>query len=476
MTNDEATMVAPPTGGGERRSGGATKELIDEARRFDLADLFFSTTDGRGIIASGNEVFCRVSGMTEEELIGKPHSIVRHPDTPRAVFRLLWNYLEDNRPVVAYVKNLASDGRYYWVLAAAFPVGEGYLSIRLKPTSPLATAVADIYREVRAFEVERERRGERRSDVVSQSERMLLSAIAGAGFATYEEFMRAALASEIRLRREAMQRAPTAPPDLDAHDPLFSLLEPARQLGVWLDGRFAGLDDLAEMDQQLSSRSAYLLSLAEDIRVFAFNAVLAASQMNEDGEALTSVASELQSRCSVVIDTIEKLADEIRSATTTINSLSFRTAMTALQCEVFEFFCIETMLGAGVGGGRVDTVLHDLSSLHAGMRRGLELLVERAQSHEQHLQDLRHSIYDLQSGLASLSRLVLSGRIESARLRDGSSFVSLFNEVGDQIKAAKREVNLFRDVATSGHPIDGAEIDGARSSLASIDERLASVV
>lgn len=66
---------------------------------FDVSELFFSTTDAKGLIVSGNEVFVRVSGWSHDELLGAPHNIIRHPDMPRVVFQLLWSYLAEARPI-----------------------------------------------------------------------------------------------------------------------------------------------------------------------------------------------------------------------------------------------------------------------------------------------------------------------------------------------------------------------------------------
>ena len=120
----------------------STVHPIPVERPFAVHEIFFSTTDRKGIIRSGNRVFTRVSGYTNEELVGAPHNIVRHPDMPRVVFQLLWTEIGAGRSIAAYVKNMASDGSYYWVLATAMPVGDGYLSVRLKPTSPLLATVA----------------------------------------------------------------------------------------------------------------------------------------------------------------------------------------------------------------------------------------------------------------------------------------------------------------------------------------------
>src|SRR4051812_39423368 len=84
---------------------------------FEVDELFFSATDRKGIITSGNSVFVRVSGYGRDELVGRAHNLVRHPDMPRAVFQVLWDYLEAGRPIAAYVKNLAKNGNPYWVVA-----------------------------------------------------------------------------------------------------------------------------------------------------------------------------------------------------------------------------------------------------------------------------------------------------------------------------------------------------------------------
>jgi PAS domain S-box-containing protein len=88
---------------------------------FDPGDIIVSKTDVKGRITYANSVFCAVSGYTLPELIGAPHSLIRHPDMPRAVFKLLWDTILDRREVFAYVKNLAKSGAYYWVFAHVTP-------------------------------------------------------------------------------------------------------------------------------------------------------------------------------------------------------------------------------------------------------------------------------------------------------------------------------------------------------------------
>jgi len=90
---------------------------IDEEIKFSKKKFIVSKTDINGTITFANKNFCDVSGYSEEELIGAPHNILRHPDMPRAVFFLVWSNLLKGEHVSGVVKNLAKSGKYYWVIA-----------------------------------------------------------------------------------------------------------------------------------------------------------------------------------------------------------------------------------------------------------------------------------------------------------------------------------------------------------------------
>lgn len=76
-----------------------------------------SRTDLNGTITYANDLFCEISGYSADELIGKPHSIVRHPDMPKSVFKDLWETIKNKKQWVGIVKNLRKDGGFYWVKA-----------------------------------------------------------------------------------------------------------------------------------------------------------------------------------------------------------------------------------------------------------------------------------------------------------------------------------------------------------------------
>jgi PAS domain S-box-containing protein len=79
-------------------------------------EVLISVTDPKGIITEANEVFCEVAGYTQDELIGASHNVIRHPDMPKVMFKIVWDRIMDKENVMAVVKNLAKDGRYYWIV------------------------------------------------------------------------------------------------------------------------------------------------------------------------------------------------------------------------------------------------------------------------------------------------------------------------------------------------------------------------
>ena len=106
---------------------------------FNEKEIITSKTDLIGNITYGNSLFIKMSGYSEIDLLGKPHNIIRHPDMPKCVFKLLWDTVQKGEEIFAYVKNLSKSGDYYWVFANVTPDKDlngkivGYYSVRRKP-------------------------------------------------------------------------------------------------------------------------------------------------------------------------------------------------------------------------------------------------------------------------------------------------------------------------------------------------------
>ena len=161
-----------------------------EARTFAPDELIVSKTDLRGVITYANDVFLRVSRYGLDDVIGRPHNLIRHPEMPRAVFALLWQTLSEGRELFAYINNLASDGAHYWVLAHVTPsYGPdggivGYHSNRRRPSPGAIRTVAPLYEQLLA----EERRHPTAKAAVTASSR-LLDELVAAQAGSYEEFI-----------------------------------------------------------------------------------------------------------------------------------------------------------------------------------------------------------------------------------------------------------------------------------------------
>ena len=157
---------------------GVEKFLKDE-------DFIVSKTDLKGRIIYGNKIFIKISGYSESELLGAPHSILRHPEMPKIVFKLLWERIQNKQEIFAYVKNLCKDGGHYWVLAnvtaTIAPDGSvrDYHSVRRKPSDRAMQVIPGLYTQL----LDAERKGG-----MDASERLLNEILHKEGV-SYDEFV-----------------------------------------------------------------------------------------------------------------------------------------------------------------------------------------------------------------------------------------------------------------------------------------------
>lgn len=121
-------------------------------------ELIVSKTDLQGRITYANRTFQRISGFNEDELLGAPHNLVRHPDMPRSVFKLLWDTIQSGKEIFAYVVNVSKNGDHYWVLAHVTPSFDeggritGFHSNRRKPTPRALEKIKALYATLREEE------------------------------------------------------------------------------------------------------------------------------------------------------------------------------------------------------------------------------------------------------------------------------------------------------------------------------------
>lgn len=218
-----------------------------------INDMFFSTTDERGVIQESNNVFIRLSRYSRDQLAGAPHNIIRHPCMPGGAFYAMWNTLHAGKPFVAYVHNLAKDGSQYDVLATVTPLkAGGYLSVRMRACcTDIFNAASSIYEQVRELEDGYISQGCNRREAAEKGAGNIIEKLNGAGFPSYDEFQWTVLPAEV-MRREA--QVDGKPPHRDTatgelriiHDAVHSVYD---ELNQWM----RELERLGELSTQLKN-------------------------------------------------------------------------------------------------------------------------------------------------------------------------------------------------------------------------------
>ena len=158
---------------------------------FDPDEIIVSKTDLKGRITYTNRVFMKIAGYEEAELLGQPHSMIRHPDMPRCVFKLLWDTIEAKQEIFAYVVNMCKNGDHYWVLAHVTPSFDeagnitGYHSNRRVPDRDiLENTIIPLYDQLLA----EEKRHKNRKDGMNAAYDMLVNLLNEKGIA-YDQFV-----------------------------------------------------------------------------------------------------------------------------------------------------------------------------------------------------------------------------------------------------------------------------------------------
>lgn len=348
---------------------------------FELPEIFYSRTDKRGVIRSGNQVFYRVSGYGPDQLIGAPHRIVRHPDMPRGVFWLMWDRLERGLPVVAYVKNRAQDGRYYWVIALVRPIQDGYLSVRFKPGSELFHTVQGVYAEL----LEAETNPEVTPETSAQN---LLERLAQAGFADYDAFMAHAVRGEMQAR---LEKGYGLEHDyLREFDTICALLSELNQ----------DQENLVQVFEEL-----YLLPI--NLRIISARQESAGGPVSAVSEAYRSAAGEIAEQLRNM-RTQEDEGGDAHDLQYTLNRAMIDVASALLQAEYGTAFDDE----APIEGQDKEAEAAILAGISRDADRSVRLrLADLVDS----VQDLTQSCHQLRAEITRLDQIRVMGEVESRR-------------------------------------------------------------
>ena len=347
---------------------------------FGVEEVFFSRTDPRGVIQAGNEVFRRVADFEWSELIGAPHKVVRHSDMPRGLFQLMWDRLKAEKTVAAYVKNKAQDGLHYWVFALVAPAEEGFLSVRIKPTSALFKKVTAVYEALHTREEEEELNP-------AASAEAFLAALEEHGYADYDAFMADAVSQELAARAAA--------------------------LGQPEDIRQKKLALLARDTADLAQESEGLTRAFEAIRAVPINLGITAAGLGDLGRPVAVIAENYGMMCREVFDKLNLLRNDGTGGFATISEAVRRAQVLGgtaeVQREAAAAFAAETEASPVDREDEIGRLHREIDAMHRSAHDGLHSLRSEVNA-------LSETFRDLSRLLEGLDVTRILCRVESGRM------------------------------------------------------------
>ncbi|MBL8013526.1 MAG: PAS domain-containing protein [Candidatus Omnitrophica bacterium] len=426
---------------------------VDRESEFLVNEIFFSTTDLVGNILSGNSVFVRVSQYDKEEIIGAPHNIIRHPDMPRVVFKVLWDYLKAKKPVVAYVKNMTKEGRYYWVLAAAFPTSNGYLSIRIKPTSEIFKLIPSVYEKLLTAE---------ENGGMEASLTLLLDILKSKGFEDYDSFMSTILIEELNCRQKlihdnqeliaGLSQLEAAPiQDRGARD-LVSTLNDIKTLCSEVTSSFDCLFDdfgnLLSVEKTLKDTSVSVLSFSEQISILSLNVNINSYFAGEAGRTLSVVAKTIKNKTEEIESFTQAIVKLSRDISNHTQRLGFQTSTPRLQSAMINVFIQEVYdhaLKRKVESDEIMDVKANILVLIELFTNTFSQLTNLLVPIGGKINDILDLITSINTSIYELERCNFLGNIEAAVIGEkGVKFNFTFSEIKESTSVTKQSLMDFR--------------------------------
>ncbi|SPT53395.1 Aerotaxis receptor [Actinomyces bovis] len=352
-------------------------------------ELFFSTTDARGVIKRANNVFVRLSHFEADELSQAPHNLIRHPAMPAGAFHAMWDTLKAGRPFAAYVRNLAGNGSEYRVFATVTPMRNGdYLSVRSRPMrADLEETAYALYEQALGFEQEAAAGGANRRETAAQGAGKLVELLAEAGLDSYEAFQNVALPAEVASWEESGQGLAQRPGTVG---PQARALEAVHALSADLDAWMSRLDALADLDHAIK-RTSKRLNRAVNNPAISSESVASLDRSDAGLSTLGQLLDLWLQMQGLITPQVSSLQQTLAQMEATVGRTRFRIALARLHASMTATFLAELIDGEASGAEGAGTAASEDSELTRGaindlgqaLREGMEDFAAQTRSYQE---------------------------------------------------------------------------------------------
>lgn len=402
---------------------------------------------------------------------------------PRTVFRLVWDFLQRNRPVAGMVKNLAADGAYYWVVAVITPIRRGYLSIRFKPTGPLRATLETLYARMMDVEAAAAARGAAPGVGMDEAAAVLGDALGSLRFASYESFMCALVHDELKSRDAAIRErgavliprtiASKGTRDLGR---LQSIYQHYNEVYTRINTLYQQLDEYSRLRQDLEAQVRDVEQVTQDLRLVSLNAAIKSAQLGDEGLCIRVIADFLSNASAQIWTICENLDERARPVATSLETVIFHLASARLQLEMIMLFCHE--LASGTAANPADA--RKVRDLQEAFHDGLDLAIKALLDAEAGLKGFRGKSEEFRQLTMATKVAHINGTVEASRIGDAGSLLHTFNDVRKHTESYREKLsrlgeimNAFERLASESPAIVGEIRQATRQAESDVEEFLA---
>ncbi|GAA2522541.1 hypothetical protein [Rarobacter incanus] len=437
-------------------------------RELPAGEILFSTTSREGIITGANSAFTAAMRYSLAELVGEPHSVVRHPDMPGGIYALWWSELLAGRPASAYMLNLAGDGASSWAFSVAVPVAtDKFLSVRIEIScAEHHQVLRHAYDVARASERKMRNGGLSRDEAAAESATIINSLLAEAGYGSYRQMASTVVPQEVARWHRAPRPPLPAAVMREGHE-IGRVLSATKEIDEELHQIRASAAKYTQLIDSLSAASQQLVDGLEDLVDAVQSAAHACTEHSDSAPVLVGTSKAAVTIAATAQEELEALPVGLQGAAADIAQLSLVEAIGELHSAAAESFAVE--IARGAAGGDAMASLDTLVVALTDTVNGIDSLWRQVTASTF---DVAARVEASTATLAEFRRMLLNWRNLVVRFRRSHAVAQYLSEVDRREAATRRQMAALLELAQSAHQLGAAvDVDSMRSAIGKLDAR-----